>query len=75
MKTEIELCGGKMTVATTINMDYSSACDSLNIYCGPFILFGLADKQVRTQLIAALQEADAELDAAEEARKEDGEQS
>ena len=40
MKTDIELCGGKMTVATTINMDYSSACDSLNIYCGPFILFG-----------------------------------
>lgn len=69
MNTEIKLNGVSVAVQTFIDLKYSAACDSMAIYCGPFALLGFGgDSEARKALIAALQEADAELDAAIEAR-------
>ena len=71
MNTEIKIYDTSLVVRTNIDLKYPACCDSMQIYCGPFSLLGLGgDSEARKALIAALQEADAELDAAAEARTE-----
>ena len=67
MKTIIEAVSGQIVVQSFIH-PASPACNSLHISSGPFI-FPISYPRVRKELIAALLEADAELDAAE-AKKE-----
>lgn len=69
MKTNIQIGGQPVTIYTNIDMEFSANCDRLSIYCGPFIISLGNDAVSRKALIAALIEADAELDAAEEARE------
>ncbi len=69
MRADIELRGATFTVTTSIDMEYPASMDRLTIYSGPFMLVGLGDPEPRKALIAALIEADKELDAAAEARK------
>jgi len=68
MQTEIKMRGESIVVHTFIDLNYSAACDSAAIACGPFILGLGNDSAFRKALIAALVEADKELDAAVEAR-------
>jgi len=68
MQTEIKMRGESIVVHAFIDLNYSAVCDSAAIACGPFILGLGNDSESRKALIAALQEADAELDAAIEAR-------
>lgn len=72
MNTEIQTSRGSIFVQTFIDTAYPACCDSLAIYSGPFIISLGNDADARKALIAALQEADVELDAAAEARKKDG---
>ena len=73
MKTEIKMRGESIVVHTFIDLNYSEACDSLAIVSGLFIISLGNDSESRKALIAALQEADAELDAAIKARTEKAE--
>lgn len=70
MNTQIKLGGVSVAVQTFIDLKYPTSCDSMLIFCGPFALLGFgSDSEARKALIAALQEADAELDAAITARE------
>ena len=69
MKRSVAIYGGSVTIATSIDMEFPASLDRLHIYSGPFVLMGLGDPEARKALIAALVEADKELDAAAEARK------
>ena len=68
MNTEIKINGSKVIVMTHINLKYSKSCDSTMVCCGPFSLTFGYDSEGRKAFIAALQEADAEMDAAVQAR-------
>ena len=72
MEAEIETLSGTIFVRTHIHPDIPS-CDSLSISSGAFG-FSIMYPRIRKELIAALLEADAELDAAAEraaSKKED----
>ncbi len=69
MRTVIEIRGTTIRVVTSIDMEFPAFTDSLHISAGPFGLTFLYP-ETRKSLIAALIEADKELDAAAEARKE-----
>lgn len=72
MKTTIETSSGPILVQTFIDPRWPAG-DTVHIASGPF-LFPIRDAQARKALIAALLEADAELDAAAEraASKKEG---
>ena len=62
METTIETVSGPIFVRTSIHPDFPS-CDSMSISSGAFG-FSVMYPRIRKELIAALLEADAELDAA-----------
>ena len=62
METMIETVSGPIFVRTSIHPDFPS-CDSMSISSGAFG-FSVMYPRIRKELIAALLEADAELDAA-----------
>ena len=70
MNYPVEILGGTVEVVASIAHGYSAGCDSLRLECGAFMLVVGFSPQARKALIAALQEADAELDAAAEARQQ-----
>lgn len=72
MEKTIETVNGQIFVRAHIHPDFPS-CDSMSISSGPFSFFVMYPR-IRKELIAALLEADAELDAAAEraaSKKED----
>lgn len=72
MHTEIKSGTHTILVSTSIYPDTPS-CNGVMITCGPFIFSPpLGETKTLKALIAALIEADQELDAAVEARKKDG---
>jgi hypothetical protein len=62
MEATIETVSGPIFVRTSIHPDFPS-CDSVSISSGAFG-FSIMYPRIRKELIAALLEADAELDAA-----------
>ena len=69
MEKTIDTASGTIYVRTYSYPDISG-CDSLLIFSGSFS-FSVLYPRIRKELIAALIEADKELDAAAEARKKD----
>lgn len=70
MNYPVQILGGTLNIHTTIDLRFTAAVDSLRLECGPFLLVVGSSPESRKALIAALLQADAELDAAVEKRKE-----